>query len=215
MKSYSRIILAALMMIISAGVAQAELRFGIKAGLNLNSLSFGKVENLVTEKDNRCGFTGGVTVDYTVPIIGIGVDGSVMYTRMNSYGAVHTDDLDLAPATPNENNASIGKNFIEIPINVKYKLGIPVIARIFKPYVFTGPSFAFKLDKNTLKDIQTKTCQVAWNIGLGIELINHLQVQASYGFGINNIADGFYGIQAADDVKLKNNYWTVTAAWLF
>ena len=87
-----------------------------------------------------------------------------------------------------------------------------MIEKIIKPYVFTGPTFAFKLDKDTFKDMKTKTCQVAWNVGLGVELINHLQVGASYGFGMNNIAKNWLD---AKNLKVKNNYWTVTAAWLF
>lgn len=212
MKNFSRLIIVSLMIIISAGAANAGIRFGIKAGLNLNSLNFSNVGNLATDKDNRCGYTAGVMAEYTVPVIGIAVDGSLMFTRMNSTGSV-TDNTTTVLADPD--NTSIGKNFLEIPINLKYKFGIPVVSRIAKPYIFTGPAFAFKLDKNTLKDIQTKTCQVAWNVGIGFEFIHHLQIQGSYGFGINNIADGFYGINTTDNVKLKNNYWTITAAWLF
>ncbi|MDE7109718.1 MAG: hypothetical protein K2O49_07125, partial [Muribaculaceae bacterium] len=84
------------------------------------------------------------------------------------------------------------------------------------PYIYTGPAFAFKLGKSTWDDIKSKTCQTAWNIGIGVELINHLQIQGSYGFGMNNIVK-FVDTDAINpvEVKAKNNYWTVTAAWLF
>lgn len=214
MKNYTRLILVALMLVLTAGAAQAELRFGIKAGLNVNSLHFNKVVEDLTQNDNRCGVTAGVMVEYTVPIIGIGVDLSAMYTRMNSNGDIQTLDVNNVSEL---HEATIGKNFIEIPLNIKYKFTVPVISRIVKPYLYTGPSFAFKLDKNTLKDIQTKTCQVAWNIGLGLEFVRHLQLQASYGFGVNNIFNTFApgDFNTVDNVKIKNNYWTITAGWLF
>ena len=97
---------------------------------------------------------------------------------------------------------------------MKYKLSLPAVESFIKPYIYTGPTIAFKLNKNTLDYWKTKTCQVAWNIGLGVELIRHLQVQASYGFGINDVVDRM-GLAQTSNLKLKNNYWTVTAAWLF
>ena len=54
---------------------------------------------------------------------------------------------------------------------------------------------------------------MGWNVGVGVELIKHLQVSGGYTFGINNIAKEF--ASNIGKVKLRNNYWTVTAAWLF
>ena len=62
---------------------------------------------------------------------------------------------------------------------------------------------------------KTKTFQTAWNIGVGVELFNHLQVAGSYGFGMNNIMKEVAGINTTNDFKVKNNYWTITAAYLF
>lgn len=81
--------------------------------------------------------------------------------------------------------------------------------------IFTGPCFSFKLDKS----LMDKTFQCAWNIGVGVELFKHLQIAGSYGFGINDIAKGVFKSQDINvnlvQLKAKNNYWTVTAAWLF
>ena len=83
-------------------------------------------------------------------------------------------------------------------------------------HVYTGPSFAFKLDKTTLEYVKTKTCQIAWNVGLGIELFKHLQVGASYGFGINNLVEKHLpGALNPEVIKVRNNYWTISAAYLF
>ncbi len=187
------------------------LRFGIKAGLNVNSFKFNK-ESLVDSK-NRCGWTAGVMTEFVVPVVGIGFDVSAMYTRMNAE-AIKMPSLDQILGG-NVFDKELGKNFIEIPVNVKYKLSLPAVSSIIQPYIYTGPSFAFKLGKNTFSDFKTKTCQVAWNVGLGLELVRHLQVQASYGFGINNVADFTGYVNTVDNVKGKNNYWTITAAYLF
>lgn len=184
-------------------VANAQFRFGVKAGVNLNNINWSNLKGNFT-KDNGCGFTGGVMTEFQIPIIGLCFDASLMYTQMTaSYEDVETSD-NMKEVLQQK------KNFLEVPINVKYRIGlIPVL----KPYVFTGPSFAFKFggDDSVLK---TKAFQCAWNVGAGLELFNHVQIGASYGFGVNNILKNVVG-NTSDNIKAKNNYWTITAAYLF
>lgn len=203
MKKFTKALLVCLMAILCIGSASAQFKFGIKAGVNVNKMS---LNEKVFSADNGSGFTGGLMAEFTVPVIGIAVDASVMYTRMNS----SVTETGLTDDTKEQ----IGKNFIEIPINLKYKLTLPVVSSFLKPYIFTGPSFAFKLDKNTLDSFKTKRCQTAWNVGLGLELVNHVQVGASYGFGFNQNIAAKLGTTPVE-VKAKNNYWTITAAYLF
>lgn len=208
MKRINQLIIIAVVALISSFTANAEFRYGIKAGLNVNKMHFDK--NELFDADNKCGWTAGVTTEFTVPIVGIGFDLSVMYTRMNS-------ELENNSSTVKDDN--YGKNFLEIPLNLKYKLSIPAAAAFVKPYVFTGPTLAVKLDKNVKDALATKSAQWGWNVGLGVELVKHLQIGAGYTFGINNIVDKVTDYTDAVgkpvDVKLKNNYWTVTAAYMF
>ena len=211
MKLMKKLILVAMLAMLGVGAANAQFRFGVKAGLNLNKLDFKNLENSL-DPDSGLGYTAGVVADFHIPVIGLGFDASLMYTRMNSGGEIST--VDASGKVVEEQ--VFAKNFIELPINVKYKFSLPVVGSFLAPYIYTGPSFAFKLDKNTLEYVKSKTCQIAWNVGLGIELFNHLQVGASYGFGINNIVEktNFGGINA-EVLKVKNNYWTISAAYLF
>lgn len=209
MNKIQKLALVMAVILCSAVSTNAGLRFGIKAGLNVNSFHFDKEK--ILDSDNRCGWTGGVMAEFIVPVIGIGFDASVMYTRMNAEAQFLPDFKEVIKGE------SLGKNFIEIPVNVKYKLSLPAASSIIAPYVYTGPSFAFKCGKNTINDFKTHTCQVAWNVGLGLELVRHLQIQASYGFGINDVVDytGIGNFTTVDNIKGKNNYWTITAAYLF
>lgn len=205
MNSIKKILLVVVIALVGVGAANAQFRFGIKAGLNVDKLH---LNESTFNKDNGVGWTAGLMTEFQVPVIGLCFDLSLMYTHMNN-------DLMIDPQT--DGGTSIpesvnNKNFLEIPINLKYKFKIPVVASIFSPYIFTGPSFAFKLDKNTLDYFKTKTCQMVWNVGLGFELVKHLQIGASYGFGMNNIAEKY---NLNPDLKIKNNYWTITAAYLF
>ncbi|MGN0230710.1 MAG: porin family protein [Muribaculaceae bacterium] len=198
MKSSIRIIVLAMVAMIIALPASAQFRFGIKAGVALNSLHFDKNYTDVLSSENRAGFTGGLMAEFTVPVIGLGLDASLMY--------VHRSADEVAEAGDIKAEATLAKrDYIEIPINVKYKFSIPAISSIISPYVFTGPSIAFLV--SDAKDIYNK-CDVAWNVGAGVELIRHLQVSASYGFGITKLVTDH-------DANVKNRYWTLTAAYLF
>lgn len=206
MKTIWKSALVAIITLIGVSSANAQFRFGVKAGMNFNNLHLSNVKHNF-DKDNGCGFTGGIMTEFQVPIIGLCLDASLMYTHMSaSTGVTTLDENGIA-----NGEISPNKNFLEIPVNLKYKLGLPIV----HPYLFTGPSFAFKLggDNDVFK---TKTFQCAWNIGLGVELFSHLQISGSYGFGMNDIMKKTGFIEnTTNDIKLKNNYWTVTAAYLF
>ena len=208
MKSLKRFLVLALVAIVAVGSAQAQFRFGIKAGLNLNKLHFTEdfVEKNITST-NGCGWTAGVMTEFQIPVIGLCFDASLMYTRMNS---------DAKEVVEGEEYRSKSNNFFNIPINIKYKIGLPVVSNIITPYIFTGPDFAFKIGgKNDV--FKTKPFQAAWNVGIGLELVRHLQISGSYGFGMNNALKLYnpMGGTVSDDIKAKNNYWTISAAYLF
>ncbi|MCH5242262.1 MAG: PorT family protein [Muribaculaceae bacterium] len=201
MKSIKKIIAVVLVAVMGIGVADAGLRFGVKLGTNVNHLS---ADMSVFNKNNRAGFTGGVMMEYIAPVIGLGFDLGLQYAYMNS--------STLTTVNNAEENISKNRNFIQIPLNLKYKFSLPLVGKFLAPYLFTGPSFDFKLDKNTIDAMKTKTFQTVWNIGLGLEFARHLQIGASYGFGMNSIAEK---IIDSVPVKYHNNYWTITAAYLF
>ncbi len=210
MKKTLAIMLLAVIGVCYAVPSKAEFKIGPRIGLNVNKLNF---DGKMFDGSNRCGFTGGIQAEYMLPMISLGIDLSLMYSYMD-YNVEEN-----VSGTNQSTNTKFGKHFLEIPLNIKYKIGIPVVKKIFSPYVFTGPSVAFRLDKDENKYFSTKTSQWVWNIGLGLEFINHLQIGASYGFGMNNIMDGVelpvVGQVNTDKLKARTNYWTVTAAWLF
>ena len=190
---------------VAAAPAQAQFKFGIKAGAAINSLKFSSTEELVNSfgKENRAGFVGGVMIDFTVPVIGVGLDASVLYVHRET----KIDDNDV----PNPK-----RDYIDITINIKYKLSIPVISAVLKPFVTTGPSFAFLASKKGIDEaLENKTTDIAWNFGFGVELLKHVQVAASYGLGLTNTLKAVGTVTNGEKIEGKNKYWTVTAAYIF
>lgn len=201
MKTLHKALLVAIVAIFSFGYASADFRFGIKAGLNFNNMDIKDVQTSVTDPGNRTGWQAGVMAEFTIPIVNIGADVSLMYARQN-----------LDKMLVNNETVYNNKDFLDIPVNLKWKIGLPVVGKIISPIIYTGPDFLIALNKNTLKDIKTKKCQVGWNVGIGLELVRHLQITAGYCFGLNSVAKYVVDTQ---DLTVKKNYWSVSAAYLF
>lgn len=210
MNNLKRILLALAVILTAAGVAQSKtIAFGVRAGMNVNKLKFDKS---VGDAENSCGWTAGVFADINLPF-GIGADAGLMYARMNNKTVVESNGVEegLDPD-------AFGQNFLEIPINLKYKFSIPVVGNVFSPYIFTGPSFGLRLDKgykDVEANIKSRTFQMTWNLGIGLQFFNHVQIAASYGFGCNNVVEAVTDQVNTADIKAKNNYWTITAAYVF
>lgn len=206
MKKIYKLILVAVVLLATNVAANAQFHFGVKAGVALNSLKFNNLPDAVssfTDKDNRAAFTGGVMAEFEVPVIGLCFDASVLYVRRVSN-------------VPGEDNGKIleiknNRDYIDIPVNLKYKFGIPVIGKFFRPYLLTGPDFGILVSKKAITEAyKNKAFDFSWNFGAGIELMKHVQIQASYGLGLSKVVG-----KSDSKIEGKNNYWTVTAAYLF
>ncbi len=199
------LLLVGLLTIACAMPASAQFSWGPKVGFTTSKLH---LNDDALDSKNQTGFTGGLMAEVMLPVFNLGVDGSVMYVHRAA--KVGVEDL---------GETTIKRDYIEIPINLKWKIGIPAIGNIVTPYLFTGPSFAFLCSEKDYKNfIENKSCDITWNFGLGVQLLNKIQVSASYGLGLTKaIETKAFDV---DDVEVpiyngKDRYWTVTAAYLF
>lgn len=199
MKLFKKLFVAIALCALFATPAMAQFRFGVKAGVAINDLKFNKD---VFESSNQTGFTGGVVTEFTVPVIGIGVDASLLYARRSA-------DV---PVGGNHNiTESENRDYIDIPINLKWKIGIPAVSKIVSPFITTGPDFSFLVSKKNINEAwKNKTFDTAWTVGAGVELLSKVQVGATYGFGLSKSASGDNAQYSA-----KNRCWTITAALFF
>lgn len=213
MKKFLRVAAVALGLLLVASSAEAKIiRFGVKAGANISELSLNKGLEQVADADNNCGWNAGVMTELQVPIVGICADVAVMYSRLNQ----KVDPTANASEFVDENMPkSFGNDFLEIPVHLKYKFNLPVVSNLVTPYLLTGPAFAFNLNKKTFDDIKNRKCQTSWDFGVGVELFSHLQISGQYCLGMNNLAKYWGELNPTGGVKVKNNYWNVSAAWLF
>ena len=191
-----------------AVTANAKFSYGVKAGMNATHLRFDS--ETITGK-NGCGWFIGPTAQLTFPlgIVNIGADASLLYDYRHS------------TAESNGVSESIKQHSILIPLNARAKFSL---LKMLGAYFATGPQFGFNVGKNSLdftspssiKDhFQLKKSQFSWNIGLGLILMNHLEVGATYNIGIGKTGE-LKGMSETDVLFTpKQNMWTISAAYYF
>ena len=201
MKSIKALLLLFVMVIGASAIpAQAQFKFGPKVGLTVNDFHFNKS---VVDAENQTGWTAGLMAEFTVPVIGISTDLSAMYVRRN------TKFLE-------ENEMSKdNRDYIEIPLNIKYKFGLPVVSKFLVPYVGVGPSVSFLTSRRHISDAyKNKSVDWALNFGFGVQLLSHIDLNARYGLGLTKAVTAVSGADNAG-IEGKNRYWTISLAYLF
>ena len=193
-------IFGALMIAVCIGMAmpaQAQIHFGVKGGLNLSKASFSNVGDNF-KKDNFTGFFIGPMAEFNIPIVGLGVDAALLFAQRGIKVSEGNEDL------------TIKQNGIDIPVNLKYTIGLGSLAGI---YLVAGPDFYFDFAGNkTIEGMRTdkKKAEVGINVGAGLKLLNHLQVGANYNIPLGNTAD-IEGTNAS----YKTKTWQVSVAYIF
>ena len=196
MKKSLRIIVL-MLLVTTAAHAQLPVKFGLKGGLNITKVKFDKD---VVGTDNQSGFFIGPMAEFTIPIVGIGADIAVLYDQKK----IEVD------------NEKETLKYIDIPINLKYTLGLGSMAGI---YLATGPQFSFNVGDDKILKADTykmKSSTFSWNVGAGVKLINHIQVGYNYNIGIGKTAElNGVGDYLKGAGKMKNNSHQISVAYLF
>lgn len=213
MRKFFTAAIVAATMLFSTSSAQAQVKFGLKGGLNVTNMS---LNSEVFDADNQTGFFIGPTVKFTLPIVGLGIDASALYDQRDAKITVEDNGASVESKIKNQS--------INIPINLRYGVGLGSTASV---YLFAGPQFGFNVgDKNQsiFKDMgewRLKSSTFSVNVGLGAMLLSHLQISANY-----NIACGKTGettvssalgelAQSAAKKRGRANAWQIGLAYYF
>lgn len=201
MKRFFGIVFA--LCLLAAVPASAQFKFGIKAGTNLTG-SPSDLEGIST--DGTTGFFVGPMAKFTLPIVGLGLEGDILYSRTGVKVGGETID----------------KNSIEIPIYLRYDLALPVVSKVVVPFVAVGPQFGFafgSLDEavSNVGEYEFKKSQLSLNLGLGCVLLKHLQAHVNYNIALGTTAEYSSVLSATESAltKSKTNTWQISLAYLF
>lgn len=190
---------------------QAQFCWGIKGGVNLgnNDLTILKDKKQAFNMDNYSGFFFGPKAELRIPILGVGVEAAALYAQK---------DMVLA------DDETFKQNSFQIPLNVKYAFGLGNIANIF---VAAGPEFGFnvgetqklinsltfdnenKPESGSVQGYIAEKSTLSINVGLGVTLINHLQVALNYNMPWGKTGEFVFidssEIENAEDIKNGEN----------
>lgn len=178
------------------------MKFGLKGGLNLTSLSADGVNSAIS---NKSGFYVGPTVKFTLPVVGLSIDGSALYDQRN--------------AKIKGTDQTIKAQSIQIPINVRYGIGLSSVVNVF---AFVGPQFGFNIgdkskDLNSIvedvKGWSLKSSNISGNVGIGATVFSKLQITANYNFQLSKA--GEVVLEDGTTGKMKFNYMAVGSRLLF
>ena len=205
MKKFMLLLVAAVAM---AMPSQAQVKFGLKGGLNLTSISASGT--LSDNLKNKEGFHIGPTVKIGLPVVGLAIDASALYDQRSG-------KVEIANA-----ESTIKSQSLQIPINVRYGVGLGSVANLF---AFAGPQFGFNLGDKNKKILSEaanwtlKSSNLSANVGIGATLLGHLQVTANYNFALGKTGE----IEVWDAAKStwdavtdgKTSAWQISAAYFF
>lgn len=172
MKKFLLSVLVVAACAVASPVSARTFGFGVTGGLNVSKLDTDGAKS-------NSGWFAGVTAKVTVPVLGFGLDGALLYsTEKVEDGA-------------NDKNAQ----YISVPVNLRYDFQLPVVSKVLVPYAFLGPQFdwnindaklGFSNENGEFSGFKAKDATWKANFGIGALLFNHVQVSYAYSLPISN-----------------------------
>ncbi len=202
--------IATLLLSVVLTTTSAQVRFGVKGGLNLTHLSFQDSEKYDIEQG--AGFFFGPTLQVSLPVTGLALDAAVLYDQRNAKqktpmlvgGKIY--------------QTTVKQQQIAVPINVRYGFGLAKTAEI---YAFAGPQLNFNVGKDITMDYGDwvpKSVTFSVNVGVGLLLYSHLQITANYNIACGKSAEVWINRQW-DYAKVVNksrmDAWQISVGYVF
>ncbi len=203
-------ILMIMMTVVAMMTAQqtnAQVKFGVKAGLNVNSMSF---DNKLFDTSNKEGFFIGPMIKLTVPIVGLSFDAAALYNQARAK---------VGYSEESNNKTTLTQKTIDIPVNVRYGIGLAKVANIF---LFAGPQWGINVGDKDFKwndgsSYSLKSSLFSVNVGLGTTILDHLQITANYNIGCTKSSDGTMILDDGKRVEgsSHSNSWKIALGYWF
>jgi hypothetical protein len=176
----------------SFAFANAQTKFGIKAGANIASLSGDDVEDAKAKVSLNAGVFAELPLASSISL-----RPELVFSGQG------------AKASESGFDYKLNLNYINLPILAKWTAGSGGF------FAETGPQFGFLMSAKAkgdggdvdVKD-EMKGVDFSWAFGLGYHVAPNIGINARYNLGLSNVYD-------ADDVKVKNSVFQVGLFYSF
>jgi opacity protein-like surface antigen len=204
MKKFFLLVVVAVM---TASFAQAQVKFGARAGFNLTNVTE-KYDGKAVDSDEKGSFKPGFQIGVVADIAladALSLQPGLLFATQGCTYKGEDGDEDL----------KINLNYIQIPINVQYKLDLGGNSLLLQAGPYLGYAIGGKWKAGSesedvkfgSKDEEIKAFDFGIGLGVGMQFSN-LQVGLGYNLGLANLNN-------AEKMTSKNNGLAVTVTFLF
>ena len=177
--------LAAAVMLVAVTTAQAQCRFGVKGGVNIASVSFGRH---VLDAENITGFHVGPTLEWNIPLLGLGIDGAVLYSQ-RGFGV---------------RGESLRSDYIDVPVNAYASFRVSSD----KSWDISG------ITDQVIRQVEAQSFAAGLNFTAGAEVMEAVQVGLTYSLGLTDNYKAF-DRRNVNSYSGKPHTWMVSATVFF
>ena len=176
---------------LSVSPVGAQVRIGLKGGLELTQMEF---SSAALRESNRAGFYVGPQAKFQLPVVGLGIDVAALYSRRE----VKVE------------SESLTQQSLLIPAHVRYGVSIGNVLGIF---LCAGPQISFNVgddifywrDKdNNNNQYSLQNTLLSMNFGGGIDIGPNLEATIYYNVPLGKTADFTWDRLGTE---LKNESW--------
>jgi hypothetical protein len=209
---FKKVYVVLLVAVLTAGYAQAQFTFGVRAGFNLTNISQ-KYDGTKASGDDKGkfkpGFQIGVVGEYALGESFAIQPGILFATQGTKFK--FTDEAEITE--------TFSLNYIQVPINAQYRIDLGGAKLLLQAGPYLGYAIGGK-DKYEAggasesddiefgsKDEEINPFDFGLGLGAGVQFSN-FQVGLGYNLGLTNLSN-------VDRVKLKNNGLALTLTYLF
>ena len=175
------LLLVVLATFLSVTESSAQIKYGVKGGLNLSDVVIMDTWRGSSEKNqsisisNRNGFFIGPTALLSTPIKRLDIDASLLFDQRG----VETKSIDLLGGRPYKTTTT--QQQLVLPVNARYNL---ISGKSVSLFVFAGPQLGINIGKRENKtdhgSFVFNRASFSINAGAGLLLARHIQISANY-----------------------------------
>ena len=157
-------------LLISALSLKAQSGFGIKAGMNFNSMSDLEFKDMKESISRKTGFHAGVLYKIDLPV-GFAIQPELLYVQKG--GAIGAGDFKM--------------HYLQLPVNIQW--GIDLV--LFRPFIMVSPFLGYQISKESnIRGLKWDSEKLGYGVGLGAGLdVWRFQLSGKYNWDLGKAAE--------------------------